>query len=103
MTTQSRVFRKRIATKDHVSSPPAAAVPSVAFQLPSLNIGIGKGKQIVRSTGDNAAVTSRSHVLSLHVVHHLRIHAPRAGSDPRASRKNVAISTRNDLGKFPPA
>ncbi|XP_056171515.1 uncharacterized protein LOC130139145 [Syzygium oleosum] len=88
---------------DNGSSPPAAAVSSVASQLPSINIGKGKGKEVIRSTGDNTAVISRSHVPPLLAVGPSRIHASRAGSDPRVSRNNVVSSSRNYSGKFPAA
>lgn len=51
--------------------------------------------------GENTAVISRSHVPPLCAVDPLRLHASRAGSDPRASRNNAASSSRNDWGTLP--
>ncbi|KAI6673218.1 hypothetical protein NL676_001124 [Syzygium grande] len=104
LTTQRLLYleadSKARSQLDNGSSPPAAAVSSEASQLPGLNIGKGKGKQVIRSTGDNTAVISRSHVPPLLAVGPSRIHASRAGSDPRASRNKVASSSRNYSEKF---
>ncbi|KAL3715192.1 hypothetical protein ACJRO7_007001, partial [Eucalyptus globulus] len=89
-TSISEADSKGISQLDDVSSPPAAAVSSVASQLHGPNMGNRKGKEVVRSVDDNNAVISRSHDPPLHAVDPLRLRASSAGSDPWASRNNAA-------------
>jgi len=89
-TSISEADSKGISQLDDVSSPPSAAVSSVASQLHGPNIGNRNGKEVVRSVDDNNAVISRSHDPPLHAVDPLRLRASSAGSDPWASRNNAA-------------